>query len=119
MTSSGVPPLPGTRQMPSVLPNRIVSSADQLAPSGLAICASATGAPPLSPTRFNWPPAQNAIHWPSGEKNGSRPEPASVPSIAVAVELIQAPQVQPAVCHVYTTCEPSGDRATIWRPVLE
>ncbi len=60
----------------------IVSSSAHVPPRPLGASHSVTAAPPVTAIFFSLPPAKNAIHWPSGEKNGLAAP--SVPASAAA-----------------------------------
>jgi hypothetical protein len=61
--------------------NTIASSSPQVPPRAFGASQSVIGAPPVTETFFNLPPAKKPIHFPSGEKNGLRA--SSVPARAV------------------------------------
>jgi hypothetical protein len=52
--------------------NAIVPSSAHVPPRPAGASHSVTAAPPVAEIFFNLPSAKKAIHWPSGEKNGSR-----------------------------------------------
>ena len=75
--ASTAPPLAPTLEMPVPELKRIVSSVPQLPPNELSLPAAArpastTGTPPSAGTFFSSRDVKNAIHCPSGEKNGRR-----------------------------------------------
>ncbi len=89
----------------------IVSSSIQVPPRPFAASDSLIGAPPVTETFFNWPSAKNAIHWPSGEKNGLAAP--SVPASAVACNwssFRMNSRGWPGCCATNASVVPSGDR---------
>src|SRR5262245_2715053 len=86
-SGSGTPPSDDTRQRKRSGPftagvKTILSSRPQLPPRPLAASHRVIEAPPATATFFSFPPAKNASHCPSGEKNGLAAP--SVPASGVA-----------------------------------
>lgn len=85
-SGSGFPPADDTRSKrtldvePGI--NTIVPSSPHAPPRPFGASHSVTPAPPATAIFFSLPPAKNAIHCPSGEKNGL--SASSVPDNAVA-----------------------------------
>src|SRR5580765_169247 len=78
VSRSTCPPAAGTRERPSDEANTIVLSAPHDPPRGEDTAHSVTMAPPMAGIFLSDPSTKNAIHSPSGEKNGAAPP--SVPS---------------------------------------
>ena len=88
VSGAGEPPADGTwdNSLRGARAKKIVPSSAQLPPRVLPFAVQALqiviGAPPLTEDLFRFPSAKNAIHFPSGEKNGlSAP---SVPGSAIS-----------------------------------
>src|SRR4030095_10674441 len=83
---SACPPADDTRSRlapdPLLGENRIVPPSLHAPPRPFAASQSVAAAPPVTEIFFSLPPAKNAIHRPSGEKNGL--SASSVPDSAVA-----------------------------------
>src|ERR1700693_3496534 len=71
---SGFPPAEETWDMPTRVEGvkTMVPSSPHAPPRSSGESHSVTAAPPCTEIFFNLPSAKNAIHWLSGEKNGSR-----------------------------------------------
>src|SRR4029077_20581485 len=86
----GTPPAEETSDKDDVLSlvNTIVSPSPHAPPRSSAASQSVTAAPPCTEIFFSFPSAKKPIHWPSGEKKGSRA--SSVPESAVACGWLSA-----------------------------
>src|SRR5262249_49468040 len=71
VSGSGLPPPSGTRNKPDACCAKTMKpSSDQLPPANDRVSHNVMAAPPDTETFLSRPSAKNAIHCPSGEKNG-------------------------------------------------
>ena len=101
--TDAVPPAAGTRMSVTCWPvfdgvKMIVSSSVQVPPRPVGASHSVIAAPPVTETFFSWPPAKNAIHWPSGEKNGAAAP--SVPASRRRLQLVELPDEEPRLARL-------------------